>query len=122
MTDTIAPALTPSEWKDARWQRGDREFSCRNGMWLAGFDEGIGLLDEEMPVVIALANHALPSDSPYKITREDVEALRAGRIACAGERDAARRDGRSDDARSWQAAAHTLDALMDKLAAFLPPA
>lgn len=60
MTDRIYPALTPEEWEDppdlydtlVRWET------------------------EELPRIIAFANHDLPDSHPNKFTREDVRVLR----------------------------------------------
>ncbi len=56
MEDSIAPALSAEEW------------AFRSGITLG--------VHGSLPRMIALANAALPDDSPYKITRGDVDALR----------------------------------------------
>lgn len=78
MTDTIAPALTPEEWNRRAALRDGTEIEAVEGgnLGLNAFDEAILIGAEEFPAVLALANASLPDDSPYKITREDVELVR----------------------------------------------
>jgi hypothetical protein len=69
MSETLKPALTPEQWARARrfWPSwlDDKEFIR------AYFGEDAAY----RAAALAIANHQLPPDSPYKITRADVEDL-----------------------------------------------
>lgn len=82
MTDSIPPALTPEEWASGR-DSNTLDFTEGSPLPNAGnlhvtYDSGYALVlvpESELPAMFALANAALPDDSPYKITREHVLAL-----------------------------------------------
>ena len=110
MTDEIAPALTPEEWRiydravESAREKGDALiYSVRP--WIVN----AGSTRESLPRAMTIANAALPDDSPYKITRSDLDKL-----DCAAS--ALRHEYGSDDED-----AADLDALAAKLAALLPP-
>lgn len=115
MSEPIEPALTAEDWADVRkygvsWVRAEAG-PVHWGDWS----------DQEDAEVMAIANYALPDDSPYKITREDVAFLRVRAENCwATERHAVEifRTDVADDARR---AAMYFDKLAAKLAALLPP-
>lgn len=76
MTDRIEPVLSASEWALAKHCYGTNEertlaLLChRDGNWKS---------KEYQPILIALANAALPDSDPRKITRETVRAILAAR-------------------------------------------
>lgn len=92
MSDELKPALTPEEWRDAEVRPAFAQARDRNPAADAIFQfyaDKYGYADylkqDDLPKVIALANAALPDDSPYKITPLDVERLRnAARSMRAG--------------------------------------
>lgn len=93
--DRIPPALTPDEWeirgKSAQgWAPRERvgvRIDDRTHLagafaldrWIDGTDlrETVEVMRDSpvLPAVIAFANELLPDDSPYKITREKIEAV-----------------------------------------------
>ncbi len=94
MSDELKPALTPEQWRAL----------AISGEWRL---DGENLLSMRPPAIVAcvaMANGALPADSPYKITRADVDALRSI----------------SDQAAS-EFHVYGLDDLAAKLSALLPP-
>jgi hypothetical protein len=116
----IPPALSAEEWAEGTARHGEPllAYVAMEGQRLSVYDQGdeADVAPELRPAAIALANAALPDDSPYKITRADVEALlarphpeadmyHAGQLCC----DVALRNER-------------LSALAAKLEALLPPA
>jgi hypothetical protein len=86
MSDELTPALTPEEWADV--SRGRAPDGMR--VWI---DQKNGTVDvdssggewaprsEPAAKMLALANAALPDDSPYRLSHEDVRAILAARIA-----------------------------------------
>jgi hypothetical protein len=92
---SIEPALTPENWR--RLEKFP--FFVRDGRLFEWIDVGAVAVDQ-LEGVIALANAALPNDSPYKITRADVEHLQQ---FASEERSA------------------ILERLADKLKTLLPP-
>jgi len=94
MNDEITPALTAGEWRVISATIGENERS---------FDDQVEILcdADNLPGLIAFLNDSLPDDSPYKITRADVDLVRSS-IDRAGYPE-------------------TLIDLADKLAALLPP-
>jgi hypothetical protein len=121
----VPPALSAEEWQamNLRREGGDQAVQWRANLqsfapgWISlyceypthpGLRSSANIQPELWPGVIALANAALPDDSPYKITRADVEACRA-----AGQ-------------RTWHDPIHgeppdVLAQLAAKLEALLPP-
>lgn len=112
----IAPALSAEEWANVlrpNEARGfpedgepyeDRRAAAKSfGSWK--MDTG------HFPQALAAANAALPDDSPYKITRDDVGRLRD--IAVGLES--------ATDIPGAMGSGRTLHTLADKLAALLPP-
>lgn len=80
----ITPALTPEEWAEALERGGlskDGTYylpeRAPDGLTV-GITSEIGTFfdHQELPTLIALANHALPDTDPRKITREDVELVK----------------------------------------------
>ncbi len=93
MNDELKPALTPEQWTDQRLWR-DQPNSGRDdsidvklhhdpnrgvGLEISHYDsrdsESYHDYPSDLIAIIALANAALPDDSQYKITREDVRAV-----------------------------------------------
>jgi hypothetical protein len=79
----ITPALTPEEWAEALERGGlskDGTYylpeRAPNGLTV-GITSEIGTFfhQQEIPTLIALANHALPDTDPRKLTREDLHAV-----------------------------------------------
>lgn len=112
MTDALRPALTPEEWAqgfvDWGLMHAHRGVTLNKHGGVEVYDDtdSADVAPNELPSLIALANHALPEGHPGKLTWEDVEAVT----------DAARgqeHEFNQSDAR--------LDALAAKLAALLPP-
>jgi hypothetical protein len=99
----IQPALTAEQWAEVeRWEMGGtNEWSV--------VDEILPLPDDELPKVMAVANHALPSTDPRKITRADVAEIQ---YAAKGIEDSTESGFPSPDSLLHIAA---------KLAALLPP-
>lgn len=109
MTDTIAPALTPERWAYIK----GRDYPLRTRVGNACDEIDLALSEEGL---IAVVNAALPSDSPYKITREDITLLRSA----AGAVDSLHGEVCSG-ACTCAAEEAALDRLAAKLAALLPP-
>lgn len=83
-TAKIKPALSAGEWatRRGRYPDGDVAYTGRAQLdpdydLVVTTDEGstTTVPIEELPAILALANDALPDDSPYKITREDIQLL-----------------------------------------------
>ena len=116
MSDELKPALSAEEWARIAIPtpitapgRSVRVEVVDAGL-LIGPREFIGR--DDVPALIALANAALPDDSPYKITRDDVTIL--DQLVCVIPNGV----GLGDDpngARRW------LRGFVTKLAALLPP-
>lgn len=83
MTEDVKPALTADEWASDDFGNAER-----SGQWVYaanGFSgivvgwknkmSGICLGEDILPAVMAVANAALPDDSPCKITRDDVALI-----------------------------------------------
>jgi len=125
MSDEIKSALAPGEWakmmvrtEDSDWER--ISVAQSGNMVVMGMCQSTGDGDEYMvidraafPQVAALSNAALPADSPYKITREDVDGLLAAAVAL---------EARADKWNMLETGMReALRALAAKLAALLPP-
>ncbi len=75
----IKPALSAEEWatdlgsaeRDGAWVYAAKGFA---GVVVGRDDQktGVHLSEDALPALIAIANAALPDDSPYKITRDDI--------------------------------------------------
>jgi hypothetical protein len=118
-TDVIAPALTPEQWANAfrevpgtigpgyavsdndDWRYTIRAYDVGEVSIEVPDGQGADIGPGHIPALIALANAALPVGNPYKITREDVETIRAA----TGSHD-------------WYVA---LERIAGQLAALLPP-
>lgn len=99
MTDEIRPALTLEEWERIA---SDSEYFQPSTI------EDLRVLDEsDLPRAVAYANNLLPDDSLYKITRADVEMLRAAAAAAGDATDFGFMEG--------------LEQFAVKLGALLPP-
>jgi hypothetical protein len=101
----VPPALSAEEWQEADARRVRAFVQATDDLPPHLRPEAWG---HQPQVALALANAALPDDSPYKITRADVEACRA-----AGP-------------RTWHDPIHgeppeVLARLAAKLEALLPP-
>ena len=89
-----APVLTAEEWKDEAWQRTrttgpdwiqDTTIQGVKGALVIQREypshhhcvDTTTIQEYELPAVLALANHALPMDSPYKITEGMVDGIQA---------------------------------------------
>lgn len=109
MADEIKPALTPEEW--AIGGKEHSSFRIIDGApvrW--DVCEWCAIDSDTAGEMVAIGNAALPNDSPYKITRGDVKAIkRAGHYGSNGA--AVLTPERLDE----------LLAIADKLAALLPP-
>ncbi|MGI8765694.1 MAG: hypothetical protein ACR2KM_04150 [Gemmatimonadaceae bacterium] len=116
MTDAIPPALTPQEWdrrmrdSEDRPVEGDLLTDSSGNLYVA-YDSGYVTqqIMEEPQVVMALANAALPDDSPYGISHADVNTLRDVLIEM------------EDDPMASPAVYERVKTLIAKLAALLPP-
>ena len=111
---TIPPALTAEEWEQgfADWgvmydHSGVSLGSpSRKGISVYTDGDDVDVAADQLPSLIALANHALPDGHPLKITRADVVAAR--RI--------------SHDSGGWTDENRDIvERLAAKLAALLPP-
>ena len=64
------------EWRrDSPWRRLAAELGGSSAPWCRPGRNVIEIDTADLPAAIALANDALPDDSPYKITREDMREL-----------------------------------------------
>jgi len=123
MSDEIRPALTADEWAKTSFIRPDSTFTAYGSdgrvFEAAAYNMAAECLpDSELDIgdtiwtgepvasLIALANYALPDDSPYKITQADVELIR---------------DSAEEFRVSWPVGERGLLAVAAKLAALLPP-
>jgi hypothetical protein len=97
MTDEIKPALTAEEWAEqvCEYPATDKRPIVRRTLWTfdngvqvsvgtdgvfvnwdgAVYDSGMQALGDRAAAVMALINHGLSDESPYKIARADVDAL-----------------------------------------------
>lgn len=99
----LDPALSADDWKHvAKYGIDYLRAEAGPQMWWNG--------DDGPKAILALANAALPDDSPYKFTRADVALLLE--LAECVEMEA------GDD---WRADGPPLRRLAAKLAALLPP-
>jgi hypothetical protein len=96
----IPPALTPDEWAKVR----SHEHAMANSL--------LAWEPEDMPAVVAIANAAMFSDDPRKITRDQVTALAVVAEVAMGNNGRVAMTG-ADATRLYYLAA--------KLAALLPP-
>ncbi len=118
MSDELKPALSAEEWAQSG-EYGQRLWTFDNGVQVAipdaggaevnwdgaVYDSRMQALGDKHLAVIALLNHALPNDSPYKITRADAHDCLVGAVFIRQHAD----DGSA------------LRRLADKLFAILPP-
>jgi hypothetical protein len=84
MTPEIPPALTPDEYEHGVRRLGFEAYRAQDG---AGLEMSVGVESgaedsyvvyrrlDQLPALIAIANHALPDDDPHKLTQADVDAL-----------------------------------------------
>lgn len=78
----VPPALTREQWRES-WASENRKDGVplvEGGMLVVPYDNEVVVQEiptNQLPRTIALANELLPDDSPYKITRADVNALGA---------------------------------------------
>lgn len=105
MTDEIKPVLTSDEWTARCYRDGDMHVDADllgGCVVVSAGGDAAYVATADASAAIALLNDLLPADSPYKITRDDVELVeyQAGRVP-----DGYRR----------------MIALAAKLAALLPP-
>ncbi len=95
MSSELEPALSETEWTTIG----------PNGVGhppIPSTLDEIAYLDAwDLPKAVAIANHMLPADSPYKITRADIYAIRS--------------------ADTYEPDIDALHALSAKLSALLPP-
>ena len=101
-TDQITPALTAEEWAEIR--------------------SGNFQLDDIIArpfATIAALNHTAPDDSPYKITRADLQAIEKGLVGI----DCVISEFCCNDAerRATKAESNALAVTLAKLNALLPP-
>ena len=77
----IQPSLTPEEWAKGSADRGlygvdwQRHPDSPIALFIADASETTSVDRPALPALIALANAALPDDSPYKMTQQDVRCL-----------------------------------------------
>jgi hypothetical protein len=136
MTDNIGPVLTAEEWAEVRAPNA----GMQDGNLAQSFERGSSYIDthfwddeqrKSAPILIALANAALPDTDPRKITREWVKALRAAAFALREQPLGVSDDWRHMDA-TWanlggaqrarhEASALALSALAAALESYLPP-
>src|SRR5690349_3208766 len=113
MTD-LTPALAKEQWAHrnyvvpgrARFEFGDHDVTVSSDNWDT---DSTHSEPADLHALVAIANHALPADSPHKITWADVERLRDGASHMTEE------GWRGDDEQSF------VRALAAKLAALLAP-
>lgn len=122
MSDEIVPVMTQEEWAEVR--RNEPRYH------LSHLGDGIDIIrdnradgDATLPLVLAVANDALPVDHPLKITREDVDALltvveKDPQDEMANEGDGYVEVWQSEEMRY---SLSMLARLAKKLAALLPP-
>lgn len=99
------PVMTASEWKDVR--------GFTTSYLLSNLGDGIDVIRDEpgdrestLPLIMAVANHALPDDHPLKMTLSDVNLIREV----------------AEDYKYRGTSTHVeLQALSAKLTALLPP-
>lgn len=105
MSDTpIPPALTPEEWAENGDPVVDGYIDWQTCIVDVNSHYSGDGSKRFIPGLIALANAALPDDHPAKITRADVENLRA---LLGGD--------------AWAVAKADIRRLADALASYLPP-
>lgn len=130
MTDELKPALSADEWKlpDARrsafYAMAEADHTLTVGDGKVTSHVGLNIPSGELTALIALANAALPDNSPYKITRAEWYDLESSVSNMEGL--AVGLEDRSDlngpaYARAMRRLAKTLKTLAGKLDALLPP-
>lgn len=121
MSGELRPALTPEDWG----KRSHNNQETGVGVWLD--EDGLGTGCDpfgaetthvrdpgDLAAVIALANAALPDDSPYKITHDLVDFLRSA------AHDAEARYDNTDEVADLELA-RQLERWVGALGALLPP-
>ena len=113
MSDKIDPVLTAREW--AHWLGENDDLRLQ----IDAACDGVGYsLRQDPAALIALANAALPDDSPYKITRADAIATANAATLLNAVQELA--PDAPDDLGVGYGITH-LRNLAAKLAALLPP-
>jgi hypothetical protein len=114
MTDKIEPALSAEDWKYPIAEITVDHGSARETLKPADFARNV----KELPILIALANAALPSSDPRKFTREWVSTLRT--VADALEVLAKESEAPAVGVERFMAASY-LREQADALESYLPP-